>query len=485
MSLGNIPSLFYFIPELTLCIAVLALLIISVYKNTDNISFYVATSSLFISLLGVFYYIKYHDVFILFEESIILDPLSNFIKVVILVSVIATIFLCFHNKEVKRDDWSEYYVLIIIATIGMLLMVSSLNLLKIYLAIEMLSIPSYMLAGFNHDDAESNEASMKYVLYGSFASGLMLFGMSWIYGQVGSLYLIDIGYHVATSSQFGITSILTFIFLFAGFGYKISSAPFHYWVPDVYQGAPSPITLFFSVAPKVAGLILLSRFLYTSMTIESFTTPSYVNWNFILGVLSTATMTIGNILAIRQKNVKRILAYSSISHVGFMMMAFCVTSFTAIMHMIFYIVIYMFMTIGAFGVLILFINKYSLRDVGDWDGIGYIHPFICSLMVLNLLSLAGLPPTSGFVSKFYILSTIIESKTFYWLAVVAIINTVIALYYYFNLARAMFLEKPTAIKPEKPEPLILAIITLFSMQGILFYFYWSDLYNSIKGIFLL
>ena len=137
------------------------------------------------------------------------------------------------------------------------------------------------------------------------------------------------------------------------------------------------------------------------------------------------------------------------------------------------------------GVLILFINKYSLRDVDDWDGIGYIHPFICSLMVLNLLSLAGLPPTSGFVSKFYILSTIIESKTFYWLAVVAIINTVIALYYYFNLARAMFLEKPTTLKSQKPEPLIVAIITLFSMQGILFYFYWSHLYNSIKGIFLL
>jgi len=484
MPLANIPSLSYFIPELILCAAVLVLLIISVYKETHNMSYYVTVLSLFISLLGVIYYIKYHDVFILFEESIILDPLSSFMKIVILVSVLATIFLCFHNKEVKKEDWSEYYVLIIIATIGMFLMVSSLNLLMIYLAIEMLSIPSYMLAGFNHDDVESNEASMKYVLYGSFASGLMLFGMSWIYGQVGSLYLFDIGNHVASTSQFEITSILTFIFLFAGFGYKISSAPFHYWVPDVYQGSPAPVTLFFSVAPKVAGLILLARFLYTGMTMDDFTKPAYVDWNFILAVLSAATMTIGNILAIRQKNVKRVFAYSSISHVGFMMMAFCVTSFTALIHMIFYIVIYMFMTIGAFGVLILFINKYSLKSVSDWNGIGYIHPFICSFMVLNLLSLAGLPPTSGFVSKFYILSTIIESKTFYWLALVAIINTVIALYYYFNIARAMFLEKPTALEYKKPESSIVAIIAIFSIQGLLFYFYWSDLYDIIRGIFL-
>ena len=141
------------------------------------------------------------------------------------------------------------------------------------------------------------------------------------------------------------------------------------------------------------------------------------------------------------------------------------------------------MTIGAFSILILFINKYSLKDVDDWNGIGYLHPFICSLMVLNLLSLAGLPPTSGFVSKFYILSTIIESKTFYWLALVAIINTVIALYYYFNIARAMFLEEPTNLEYQEPEPLIVVISTLFSIQGILFYFYWSDLYNLIKGIF--
>ena len=227
-------------------------------------------------------------------------------------------------------------------------MSSSVNLLMVYLSIELVSIPSYILAGFNHNDKSSNEASLKYVLYGSFASGIMLFGMSWIYGQTGSLYFSDIqGVLMFLGEKGSITSIIAFVFLFAGFGYKISSAPFHYWVPDVYQGSPTPITAFFSVAPKIAGIALLIRFLYFVLSQGSIYTI-YVDWNLILGILSALTMTIGNILAIRQSNVKRILAYSSISHIGFMMMTFAVISPNSIIHIMFYIVMYMFMTLGAF-----------------------------------------------------------------------------------------------------------------------------------------
>ena len=190
------------------------------------------------------------------------------------------------------------------------------------------------------------------------------------------------------------------------------------------------MTAFFAVAPKLAGFALLIRFLYTTMAQLNLSTLAiesiYVDWNLILAVLSAFTMTIGNILAIRQEDVKRVLAYSSISHAGFIMMGFAVISFEAVSHMLFYMVIYSFMTLGAFGVLIALQDKYSIKSIEEWNGIGYVHPMICALMVLNLLSLAGLPPTSGFVAKFYILASIIESKTFYWLAIVAIINTVIA-----------------------------------------------------------
>ena len=232
-------------------------------------------------------------------------------------------------------------------------MASSVNLLMIYLAVELVSIPSYILAGFNFNDKNSNEASIKYVLYGSFASGIMLFGMSWIYGQTGSLYFHDLNLMLSRYQEMSLISVISFIFIFAGIGYKISSAPFHYWVPDVYQGSPITVTTFFAVAPKVAGLGLLIRFLYFVFTDFSFLTFNasrsiYIDWNIILGVLSALTMTIGNVLALLQSNIKRILAYSSISHVGFIMMALATISTTSLSHMVFYMIIYMFMTLGSF-----------------------------------------------------------------------------------------------------------------------------------------
>tara|TARA_X000001036_G_scaffold435029_1_gene475490 strand:+ start:1402 stop:2889 length:1488 start_codon:yes stop_codon:yes gene_type:complete len=490
--LDNISSLYYFQAEFVLCFGILLLIILSVYEKSPDRPFYITISALCLSLIATFLLIfdqmnlsagfKF-----LFLGSIVIDFYANFFKVIFLLSVLAIILLTYHNREVAKEDWSEYYCLILISTLGMFLMSSSLNLLMIYLAIEMVSIPSYMLAGFNHNDKGSNEASMKYVLYGSFASGLMLFGMSWIYGQAGSLYLNDIGMYMMNIAQFEFTSLLSFLMLFAGFGYKISSAPFHYWVPDVYEGAPSPITAFFAVAPKLAGFALLIRFLYTTMAqlnLSTYTVETiYVDWNLILAVLSAVTMTIGNILAIRQSDVKRVLAYSSISHVGFIMMGFAVVSFSAVSHMLFYMVMYSLMTLGAFAVLILLKDKYSINSVDEWNGVGYLHPIVCSFMVLNLLSLAGLPPTSGFVAKFYIFASIIESKSFYWLAVVAILNTVVALYYYFNIARAMFLETGFKHKIKKLDLLPISVVAVTSIQGILFYFYWSGLYDVIQRLF--
>ena len=489
--LDNINSLYYFQSELLICLGILLLLIFSVYENAAYRAFNITISILSLSLIATFYLIFDQTLDsgfkFLFLGSIVIDFYSNFFKVIFLFSVLLIVLLSYNNSEVKKEDWSEYYCLILISTLGMFLMASSLNLLMIYIAIEMVSIPSYMLAGFNHDDKSSNEASMKYVLYGSFASGLMLFGMSWLYGQAGSLYLNDIGMYMMNSNQFEFTALISFILLFAGFGYKISSAPFHYWVPDVYQGAPAPVTAFFAVAPKLAGFALLIRFLYTTMAQLNLSTLAiesiYVDWNLILAVLSAFTMTIGNILAIRQEDVKRVLAYSSISHAGFIMMGFAAISFEAVSHMLFYMVIYSFMTIGAFGVLIALQDKYSIKSIEEWNGIGYVHPMICALMVLNLLSLAGLPPTSGFVAKFYILASIIESKTFYWLAIVAIINTVIALYYYFNIAKSMFLETDFKKKYESLDKIPVYIISIASIQGIIFYFYWAPLYNVIQRLF--
>ena len=480
MILENIPSVAYFYPEIIICIGILSLLVISVFKDMHQKSLIISLVTIFICSIPVL--ITFNQYNILFLGNIVIDPYSNFFKLIFLFTLAVVVILSYYDKDVERSDWPEYFSLLLIATLGMFLMSSSVNLLMIYLAIELVSIPSYILAGFNHNDKSSNEASLKYVLYGSFASGLMLFGMSWIYGQTGSLYFSDIkGMLMFLGEKGSLSSTIAFIFLFAGFGYKISSAPFHYWVPDVYQGAPTPITAFFSVAPKIAGISLLIRFLYFVLS-QGAISSIYVDWNLILSVLSALTMTIGNLLAIRQSNVKRILAYSSISHIGFIMMTFAVISPDSIIHAIFYIVMYMFMTLGAFSVLIYFYNTYKFNSVDDWSGIGYIHPFICSFMVINLVALAGLPPTSGFVAKFYIFATIIESRTYYWLAIVAIINTVISLYYYFNLVRSMFLEKKSEVKYQKPDLVISSLIIFTSVQGIFFYVYWPDLYELIKGL---
>ena len=480
MILNNISSLSYFIPEIIICLGILLLLIVSVFESMHQKTFMI---SIVISILACIpILVTFNEYSILFLGNIVIDPYSNFFKILFLATLGAVIIFTYYDKDVERSDWPEYFSLLLIVTLGMFLMSSTVNLLMVYLAIELVSIPSYILAGFNHNDKSSNEASLKYVLYGSFASGLMLFGMSWIYGQTGSLYFSDIKSALMFLGDGGsISSLIAFILLFAGFGYKISAAPFHYWVPDVYQGAPTPITAFFSIAPKIAGLSLLIRFLYFVLA-QGAMYSIYVDWNLILAILSAFTMTIGNILAIRQSNVKRILAYSSISHIGFMMMTFAVVSPTSIVHILFYMVMYMFMTLGAFSVLIYFYNSYNFNTVDDWKGIGYVHPFICSFMVINLVALAGLPPTSGFVAKFYIFATIIESRSYYWLAIVAIINTVISLYYYFNLARSMFLEEKSKVEYKKLDFTLVAIIVFTSIQGIVFYFYWSDLYQLIKGL---
>ena len=472
-TLDNIRSLYYFIPELIICFGVITILLISVFEEYKKNSVYIAVATVFLS--SIFVYFLFNEINILFLGNIIIDPFSNFFKLIFLFTTLMVLVLTCYDSDVSKDDSPEYYALILISVLGMFLMSSSVNLLMVYLAIELVSIPSYMLAGFNHNDKESNEASLKYVLYGSFASGLMLFGISWIYGQTGSLYFNEIYNHLI-GVESSISSLVTFIMIFAGFGYKISSAPFHYWVPDVYQGSPTPITAFFSVAPKIAGIVLLIRFLYFSIN------TIYIDWNLILGILSAATMTIGNILALRQTNVKRILAYSSISHIGFIMMAFAVTSPTSIIHISFYVFMYMFMTLGAFSLLILLYNNYGFKSVDDWSGIGYVHPFLCSLMVINLVALSGLPPTSGFVAKFYVLAELFRLESYRWLAVVAIINSVISLYYYFRIVKAMYFldsEKLT----DKIEPNIVNkwVIILLSVQPIIFYIYWGPLLNFIKS----
>jgi len=480
----NLVSLLSFMPELIIIIGLLSIILLEIIPNARKWIFHTVTGSIVLAFLYMI--LNPSENGTLFMNLIAIDPFSTFFKIIFLVSTLVAVLISDSSIEIKDNIKAEYYFLILVILLGLFLMSSSINLLMIYLAVELVSIPSYILAGISKNNKSSNEASLKYVIFGSFASGLMLFGLSWLYGLTGStnIYMV---YHALVSSGNELMLFMSLLFIMVGFGYKISMAPFHYWTPDVYEGAATPVTAFFSVAPKAAGISILIRFFYTVFTDDSsFSSSSEllnVNWTFIIAVLSALTMTIGNILALYQQNVKRMLAYSSISHVGFMLIGFCVLSYEALASMMFYIFIYLFMNLGAFAVAVFVKNKTGGDNVDDWNGIANEVPFISAFMVIALVSLSGLPPTSGFIAKFYVLAELFRAESYRWLAVVAIMNSVISLYYYFRIVKAMYFLESDNKNTDKIEADIFDkwIVVGLCAQPIIFYIYWSPLLNFIRS----
>jgi NADH-quinone oxidoreductase subunit N len=354
----------------------------------------------------------------------------------------------------------------------------------IYLSIELVSIPSYILAGIMKNDKESNEASLKYVIFGSFASGLMLFGLSILYGLTGSTNISAVS-SVLQTIDYPLTIYFPLILILVGFGYKISMVPFHFWTPDVYEGAPTPITAFLSVAPKAAGFAILIRVFYTMFTLDGIAPNSLpltnINWPTLIAVGSAITMTLGNLLAVQQEDVKRLLAYSTISHVGFMLMAFAIISPEAIRAIMLYLFIYLFMNLAAFYMAIFASNKLNAHHIKDWKGMGRMNPILSFFMTLTLLSLTGLPPTAGFVAKVYVFAELFKHQQFYWLAVVAILNSVVSLYYYFKIVKSMYLDDVEGVIDKiTAHPVVNWSIIIFSAQNILFFIYWEPLVGFIE-----
>tara|TARA_B100000029_G_scaffold345138_1_gene337568 strand:+ start:290 stop:1771 length:1482 start_codon:yes stop_codon:yes gene_type:complete len=486
MILNNIDSIAYFIPELLLVAGILAVILFDLSSKLKRYVHAIALVSILLTQVVFAINNNFIDQPIsLFMGMIVIDPFANYFKWIIQFSTFFIVLLSPFDKSIDSEYRSEYNALILVTYLGLLLMVSSINLVMIYLAIELVSIPSYILAGFTKNNKESNEASLKYIIFGSFASGLMLFGLSWLYGIAGSTDIYVISSALSSSSS-SLMIYISLILVLVGFGYKISMFPFHYWTPDVYQGAPTPVTAYLSVAPKAAGIGILIRVFYVLFTdqggVLSTTFIHDVNWPFIMAVLSACTMTIGNILAIQQDNVKRILAYSSIAHVGFMLMAFSVVSVESIQAIMLYVFIYMFMNLAAFFVVIFISNATGASDVDDWNGVGLRSPLIAACMTITLVSLAGLPPASGFIGKFYLFATLFREGSFFWLAIIAILNSVISLYYYFRIVRAMYLVGSDNTDTIEMDPILKYSIVFFAAQNLLFYLYWDPLvYNVIKN----
>ena len=447
MDINNYESLAFFCPEIILAATILLLIVLDLVARSKRWPAMFAVIGCFCSLVTALQLYGQPQGF-LFERMVILDNFSLFFKLVSLAAGILAIWISIGSNEIKQVAQGEYYTLLLTCVLGMFFMASSANLLMAYLSLELVSLTSYILTGFMPRNRRSSEAALKYLIYGGVASGTMIYGMSWVYGMTGSLDYVAIQGALAQNSGNKVTLFLAFVFIMAGFGYKIVFAPFHMWSPDVYQGAPTPFTAFLSVASNAAGMAIMIRFFYPGISKlapdGAWATVTAVEWPFVLLFLSMLTMTIGNLCALNQKNLKRMLAYSGIAHAGYMLMGLAVLSQDGLSAILFYVVVYLIMNIGAFLVIAVIANITGDEDIDQFRGLawrGAIVPAIC--MAIFMFSLTGLPPFAGFIGKFLLFAAVIkQGGAFVVLALVAILNSVVSLYYYAKVVKVMFLDAP-------------------------------------------
>jgi len=444
-------SIKLFQPETTLTITFCVVIVAGLFfrKNSS------ATAWIALAGLMVTGYFLVHQTSTgsIFFNMFAVDPFSIFFKFLILISTVLVVLFSLHLNELNTGKRSvgEYYALLIALTLGLFLMTGATNLLMMYLALELSSISSYILAGYTKDAEDSSEASLKYVIYGAVSSGMMLYGISILYGLTGATDIYGINRAFVMQEIQTVPLILAGILITVGFGYKISAVPFHFWTPDVYEGAPVTITAFLSVASKAAGFAMMIRFFKLSfvdpaignLAVGTWAIFRGFEWNYMLAALSVLTMTIGNLVAIWQNNLKRLLAYSSIAQAGYMLTGVVVLSTEGISAVLIYFAVYLFMNLGAFYVVMIIANKTGSEEIDAYKGLGYRTPLIGIAMTIFLFSLTGIPPTAGFIGKLYIFAALINAKWF-WLAIVGVLNSVVSLYYYVRIVRNMFLRDPDA-----------------------------------------
>jgi len=431
----------------------------------------------------------------IFSNMIAVDPFAFFFKLVIILSAILVVVFSLSSGELNSPGrkLGEYYFLLVALTLGMMLMVGASNMLMMYLAIELSSITSYILSGYTREAPDSSEAALKYVIFGALSSGLMLYGISILYGLTGSLDLYTINrvlpQVLATGGTTGFALLIAGVLTLAGFGYKISAVPFHFWAPDVYEGAPITITAFLSVASKAAGFAMLIRFFKVtfidtnavSLPVGTWASMHGFEWTSLVAVLSVLTMTVGNLIAVWQNNLKRLLAYSSIAHAGYMLMGVVVMTNEGLAAVMVYFVVYLFMNLGAFYVVMLIANRTGSEDIEDYRGIGSRAPFLAVALAIFLVSLTGLPPTAGFIGKLYLFAALINHG-WVWLAIVGALNSVISLYYYVRIFRNMFLRGgEQAAAPLTFGPLHTATVLVLLVPTIVLGLYFAPLANLAQA----
>lgn len=453
------------IPELFLTTSIMILLMLGVfYKNSFNLIFKLSM----IVLLATFILLFNHSVDTsakLFNNSYTIDYLSLFMKALTLVACIFVMLSSFDYIKLIGINKIEYPILILSATLGMMIMISSYDLIVFYMGLELQSLSLYVLISFNRDSLRSTEAGLKYFVLSALSSGLLLYGCSLIYGFSNSTNFDLIAQNI---DQFNTGSIFGIVFILVGLAFKVSAVPFHMWAPDVYEGSPTSVTAFFAIVPKVAALTVFIRFLYVP----------FINlvdqWQMIIIFISLASMILGAVAAIGQTNLKRLMAYSAIGHMGYALAGLATGSNEGIQSTVIYLSIYLLMNLGIFSCIFMMKRKNIFyEDIQDLSGLSKNHPIISVCLLVLLFSLAGIPPLAGFFAKFYVFMAVIKVEM-YTLAIIGLITTVISAFYYLRIIKIIYFDDPKEIF-EIDKNLGLKVSLFLSTIIILIYFIYPSL----------
>ncbi len=427
-----INAVYFLIPEIFLSLSIFTFIILGVFKKNSFDLIYRATIIILPIVIFLIFNNNFENIEI-FNNSFALDEFSSFMKILILVS---SFFVLIMSKKYIQDinnNKFEYPVIMLIAILGMFFMVSSNDLILFYLGLELQSLSLYILASIDRDNLRSSEAGIKYFVLSALSSGLLLYGCSLLYGFTGSTNFQVISNNVG---DINIGTIFAMIFILVGLAFKVSAVPFHMWTPDVYEGSPTSVTSFFAIVPKIAGIAVFIRFMYSPFQ------NILDEWQYILVFISIASMILGAVAAINQKNIKRLIAYSSISHMGYAIAGISTGTESGFKSTIIYILIYSAMNIGFFAFVFLMkrSGKY-IEDINELSGISKNHPLAALSLLIVLFSLAGIPPLAGFFAKFYIFMSVIESGM-YALAIIGLVTTVVSAFYYIRIVKVMYFDNP-------------------------------------------
>jgi NADH-quinone oxidoreductase subunit N len=505
-------SLELFGPELQVAVAALCILLLDLFLPLKH-SKHLAWAALVACLLplGAIGH-NYEERGGLFLGMAAIDPFANFFKAFFLIGSIPVIFLTYLSKQLEGRRMGEYYFILLASVFGGMLMASATHFLMLFLSLEILSVCSYVLVGYLRTDRKGAEAALKYIIYGSIAAAIMAYGFSLWFGLTGSGEISSLAKvlwnpssEVYTENALLMRAQLTvtfaLLFIFAGFAYKMSTIPMHFWAPDVYEGAPTAVTAYLSVVSKAAGFAIALRFLQSLAGSTGALGPAdaaravwqAVDWRLILIVIAIATMTLGNLAALWQTNLKRLMAYSSIAHAGYLMMGLSIlglpTEYGGMQTIAFYLLAYLAMNFGAFAVVILVENRLNSVDIDDYKGLGRRAPFMSLALTVFLFSLIGIPPTAGFMGKLHLFMGVLDVASdlqragdagawaYYLLAFAAVVNTAVSAYYYLRIAKAMYFDRVETAAGDLRSPalgglvvaalLILTFYLCFYADGIL------------------